>query len=903
MGYLDYEYDDAHRMTALENNAGERIEYTLNAAGNRLGTTTKNGSGAIQRLQNQVFDELSRLHQSLGANGQVTEYSYDDNGNTTAIKDGLNHTTNQTFDALDRLIAVTDPLTNTADYDYDTRDNLTQVSDPRGIVTGYVYDGLDNLIQEASADAGTTVNLYDAAGNLTQSTDARGVVVQYAYDALNRLTAITYPASPAENVTYTYDTGTNGIGRLASISDASGSITFAYDDRGNVTAETRVIDGQSYATAYSFDLADKLTAMTYPSGRIVSYSRDALGRITQVTTQADATAPVETVASSMAYLPFGSANGWTFGNGVVASHTYDQDYRLTELDEGSVLDRSYGYSLVNNIVSITNHLDTSRSQTFGYDPLQRLTDATGVYGDIDYTYDAVGNRLTRAIVEATGTLSETYAYDTASNRLLSVTRDDAGTVTTRTLGYTAGGNITSDSGHDGVAATYTYNDRNRYTALAKGAVSADYEHNALGQRVRKTVDGATTHFHYDTSGQLIAESDVAGAVLREYLYADGRRLAMAAVPSGGTPEILTLDSEDPSATVVGNWKSSSAGGGYLGTQYETHKKANSATAWVIWPFSLTTSGDYEVYARWVDHPKRATNATYTIDNGALSQSVQVDQTANGGAWQLLGTYTLDAAQGVTVTLTNDANDTVVADGVELRKIGGSTAPALFYYHNDHLGTPQRLTDASGSLAWDADYEPFGETDELTSSVSQALRFPGQYADGESGFSDNYFRTYDPSIGRYTQSDPIGLQGGIGRYLYAYANSVRLTDPFGLAVILNFSDGPVTSSENRSGGGQQVFVIPSGDASGLRDADTIIARDGTVIKVPDPVVVIIWDQGSLDSFDEEKADGLPLLPPVPNPLMPESLRDKIYPKFIPDPKNEFGDFFFGDKPFFFEECRM
>ena len=447
------------------------------------------------------------------------------------------------------------------------------------------------------------------------------------------------------------------------------------------------------------------------------------------------------------------------------------------------LDRSYGYSLVNNIVSITNHLDTSRSQTFGYDPLQRLTDATGVYGDIDYTYDAVGNRLTRAIVEATGTLSETYAYDTASNRLLSVTRDDAGTVTTRTLGYTAGGNITSDSGHDGVAATYTYNDRNRYTALAKGAVSADYEHNALGQRVRKTVDGATTHFHYDTSGQLIAESDVAGAVLREYLYADGRRLAMAAVPSGGTPEILTLDSEDPSATVVGNWKSSSAGGGYLGTQYETHKKANSATAWVIWPFSLTTSGDYEVYARWVDHPKRATNATYTIDNGALSQSVQVDQTANGGAWQLLGTYTLDAAQGVTVTLTNDANDTVVADGVELRKIGGSTAPALFYYHNDHLGTPQRLTDASGSLAWDADYEPFGETDELTSSVSQALRFPGQYADGESGFSDNYFRTYDPSVGRYTQSDPIGLAGGLNTYGYALNNPPGYSDSRGLSVAL------------------------------------------------------------------------------------------------------------------------
>ena len=419
---------------------------------------------------------------------------------------------------------------------------------------------------------------------------------------------------------------------------------------------------------------------------------------------------------------------------------------------------------------------------------------------------------------AAGTLAETYAYDTASNRLLSVTRDDAGTVTTRTLGYTAGGNITSDSGHDGVAATYTYNDRNRYTALAKGTVAADYEHNALGQRVRKTVDGATTHFHYDQGGQLIAESDDTGGVLREYLYADGRRLAMAAVPSGGTPEILTLDSEHPSVTVVGSWKSSTAGGGYLGTQYETHKKANNATAWVIWPFSLNTSGDYEVYARWVDHPKRATNATYTIDNGAFSQSVQVDQTANGGAWQLLGTYTLDAAQAVTVTLTNDANDTVVADGVELRKIGGNTAPALFYYHNDHLGTPQRLTDASGNLAWDADYQPFGETDALNSSVGQAQRFPGQYADAESGFSDNYFRTYDPSIGRYTQPDPIGLTAGLNTFAYVAANPTSHSDPSGLIV------GPILTKlwhnamktrarERRASEGFQSKAIDAGVGAG------------------------------------------------------------------------------------------
>ena len=251
------------------------------------------------------------------------------------------------------------------------------------------------------------------------------------------------------------------------------------------------------------------------------------------------------------------------------------------------------------------------------------------------------------------------------------------------------------------------------------------------------------------------------------------------------------------------------------------------TAWVIWPFSLTTSGDYEVYARWVDHPKRATNATYTIDNGALSQSVPVDQTANCGAWQLLGTYTLDAAQAVTVTLTNDANDTVVADAVELRKIGGSTAPALFYYHNDHLGTPQRLTDASGGLAWDADYQPFGETDAPNSSVGQALRFPGQFADGETGFNYNYFRTYDPSIGRYTQSDPIGLYGGLNRISYVSNAPVNSSDRLGLVagpllVKLWHAAMKTPAAERAAAEGLQSKIIDSGIGVG-----SAVATDGGV----------------------------------------------------------------------------
>ena len=88
---------------------------------------------------------------------------------------------------------------------------------------------------------------------------------------------------------------------------------------------------------------------------------------------------------------------------------------------------------------------------------------------------------------------------------------------------------------------------------------------------------------------------------------------------------------------------------------------------------------------------------------------------------------------------------------------------LYFYHNDQLGTPQVMTDKDRNVVWEAEYRPFGEVVIVTAAVENNLRFPGQYFDQESGLHYNYFRYYDPSSGRYTSSDPIGLSGGISTY--------------------------------------------------------------------------------------------------------------------------------------------
>jgi RHS repeat-associated protein len=103
------------------------------------------------------------------------------------------------------------------------------------------------------------------------------------------------------------------------------------------------------------------------------------------------------------------------------------------------------------------------------------------------------------------------------------------------------------------------------------------------------------------------------------------------------------------------------------------------------------------------------------------------------------------------------------------------------YHNDHLGTPQKMTDSSGTIVWAADYKPFGEATITVSTITSNLRGKGQYADAETGLLYNYSRNLNTTIGRYNEADRIGLRGGINPYRFVANNPIRFKDPYGFAV--------------------------------------------------------------------------------------------------------------------------
>ncbi len=215
----------------------------------------------------------------------------------------------------------------------------------------------------------------------------------------------------------------------------------------------------------------------------------------------------------------------------------------------------------------------------------------------------------------------------------------------------------------------------------------------------------------------------------------------------------------------------------------------------IWTPSVPGPTEMTIYARWSAGSNRAGNAQYVIRNQSGSTTVAQDQRVNGGTWNLLGTFTLGPGDNVSL-LSNDQGY-VVADAVKFVAASGSQpAAGLFYVHPDHLGTPRLITRPSDDRVvwrWD-NLDPFGDNpaNENPSAVGTFafnLRFPGQYFDAETGTHYNYFRDYDPAIGRYVQSDPIGQWGGINTYGYVGASPLKYMDRDGLQFSPDSRDRP------------------------------------------------------------------------------------------------------------------
>jgi RHS repeat-associated protein len=501
---IDSTYDLANRLTEVTDSLGNLIRYEYDVEGNRTREETKDPQGTLKKSLDFTYDAYNRLKRIVNPDtgSTYTEYTYDALGNRTNVKDPKDYNAGYTYDNLNRMASMTQPGSVITQYGYDIHDNLTSVTDPRSNVTSYSYDDFGRRIKVISPDTGTAVYSHDEAGNINQRSDARGTEVSYTYDALNRITATQFTDS-TQDIAYTYDSTqvSNGIGRLTARTDPSGSYTFYYDVRGNLTKEEKTISSVLYTTEYAYNKDNNLTSITYPSGRVLSYTLDVTGRITQVDTTLNGNP--KTLASSISYLPYGGITALTYGNTLSLTHEYDNQYRTSSILAGSVLDRTYTYDANGNITSIDDG-------------------------------EAAGNEA----LESAGI----YAYDQGTNLLADI---QAGSPIV--YDYDENGNIVSANNR-----TFTYDLSNRLITVQEGSTTlGQYVYNALNQRIKKILPSETRIFHYDLLGHLIAETNSSGQTLAEYFYLGDQPLAMIRPSEAlyyyhndhlGTPQILTNSS-------------------------------------------------------------------------------------------------------------------------------------------------------------------------------------------------------------------------------------------------------------------------------------------------------------------------------------------------------------------------
>jgi YD repeat-containing protein len=508
---LSATYDGAHRLTMVADGLGNQIQYTLDAMGNRTQEDIKDPSKQLSRTRRRAFDALNRLYQDIGAANQTTQYAYDANGNLTRATDPLNRVTASSYDALNRLIKITNPANGQIKLAYNGQDKLAQVTDPRNLATAYTVDGLGNLNTQTSPDTGTTQYTHDAAGNIATRIDAKGQTTGYQYDALNRPILISYQDGNQER--YTYDQGPNGLGRLSLIEQltadqVTAGIAYGYDPQGRVTMKTDSVNGIIAITRYGYANGN-LASITYPSGKRIDYSRDSQGRINNV--QLTDNGQIKTIASQIQYHPFGGIKSYLTGSGQTITRSQDQDGRTTRYTLGSST-WQIGYDAASRITYQTDGANAANTATYGYDALDRLTQAILPTTTVGYAYDPNGNR-TGQTIGGTSTLAQISA---ASNRLSALN-----TVPPKNYTYDANGSQTGDGQN-----SFGYDARGRLTQAQTAAGTTAYAINALGQRSRKTTGTEDTFYIYDLDGHVIAETDASGTVRREYLYLTDLPLAV-----------------------------------------------------------------------------------------------------------------------------------------------------------------------------------------------------------------------------------------------------------------------------------------------------------------------------------------------------------------------------------------
>ncbi|MGH8469839.1 MAG: RHS repeat-associated core domain-containing protein [Gammaproteobacteria bacterium] len=697
--------------------------FTYDAQGNVA--TITNALGHVTRITH--FDAHGHPLSITDPNGLVTQLSYDARGRLTSRTVG-SETTTYEYDGVGQLKKVTLPTSAYLSYTYDVAHRLTDLQDDLGNTIHYTLDAMGNRTQEDVLDPQgvlkqTHARVYNSLNRLIKTIGAGNQTTQYAYDNNGNLTAVTDPLN--QLTTHTYDK----LNRLSDVQDPlNGHTQTQYDALDQIL---RIIDPLGSATDYAIDGLGNTEETDSPDTGITTRSFDTAGNLL---TETDA-------------------------RGKTTSHQYDALNRRiqTTLDNGSQITYSYDAGTDNRgrLMQVT---DPHGSTAWSYDAQGRITERRqqldGIQLTVGYSYDTQG-RLTQITYPSGRAVS--LGYD-AAGRIGSVQAD--GQTIVNQITYHPFGQPVSWHWANGTPYTRGLDLDGRISAYPLGGVTQSISYD-VASRITGITDSTTKTYGYDALDRLTTVT--APGITQSYSYdANGNRLT-GTLGSQTTTYNYGLATNRLQSRTQGTTQSYS----YDAAGHLTDDGAHSFT--------------YDDRGRMVQATIGALTTSYRY-NGLgerVSKTLPGLSTVShrfvyGEAGHLIGEYDASGAP---------IEETVYLGDLPLEILSG--ANGIHYVHADQINTPRAITDTQGTVRWKWEGDPFGvgapdqDPDGDAVQFTYNSRFPGQYFDAETGLHYNYFRDYDPSLGRYIQSDPIGLDGGINTYLYANANPLSFTDPNGL----------------------------------------------------------------------------------------------------------------------------
>ncbi len=490
-----YDYDAAGQRTRVIDPFGNTTSYTYDPNGNETSITDSNGN-----VTQYEYDALNRRTRTVFPDGTDINVSYDALGRKIAETDQAGLVTLYDYDPLGRLTQVTDALGGVTSYTYDELGNMLTQTDSEGRTTSWSYDNVGNVLSRSLPMGQTESFTYDGNGNKLTHTSFNGDTISFNYDKLDRLVLKTYP--DASTVAYSY----TPAGKVASVIDSNGTTSYSYDSRDRLV---RVDNPDGSFIDYTYDVNGNRTALTTAAGTVY-YTFDALNRLETVE-------DINGRITVYGYDAVGNRASVSYPNGTQTLYTYNSLNRLTYLvnqrSDTSVIS-SYQYTLgaTGNRLAIQEY--SGRTIDYIYDPLYRLTresvtDFVNGNSLVEYSYDTVGNRLSKTI---DGLVTINYTYDD-NDRLIT---EDATIYT-----YDASGNTLSKN--DGGLTNYSYDYEGRLIQVQTPTSTLDYSYDPKGIRQSVSVNGVMTRHLVDSNrdyAQVIEERGAGNVLQVVYTYGD-----------------------------------------------------------------------------------------------------------------------------------------------------------------------------------------------------------------------------------------------------------------------------------------------------------------------------------------------------------------------------------------------